>query len=44
MSPETKSEEARRVFKNYDKDGNNFISADELQNVLSDLDLVSDEA
>lgn len=42
MSPETKSEEARRVFKNYDKDGNNFISTESLQAVLQDLDLVSD--
>ncbi|KAI4454821.1 hypothetical protein MML48_9g00010147 [Holotrichia oblita] len=42
VSPETKSEEARRVFKNYDKDGNNFISTESLQAVLQDLDLVSD--
>lgn len=42
VSPETKSEQARRIFKNYDRDGNNFINADSLQAVLKDLDLVSD--
>ncbi|XP_017772432.1 PREDICTED: protein FAM188A homolog isoform X1 [Nicrophorus vespilloides] len=44
VSPETKSEQARRIFKNYDKDGNNFISSDKLQDVLYELELVSDEA
>ncbi|KAF5272059.1 hypothetical protein FQR65_LT05041 [Abscondita terminalis] len=43
VSPETKSEEARRVFKSYDPDGNNFISTSCLQNVLAALNLVSDQ-
>lgn len=43
VSPETKSEQARRVFKSFDKDGNNFINADSLQEVLSALDLVSEQ-
>lgn len=42
VSPETKSEQARRIFKSFDKDGNNFISADCLQEVLRALDLVSE--
>ncbi|CAG9815159.1 unnamed protein product [Phaedon cochleariae] len=40
VSPETKSEQARRVFKSFDPDGNNFISTDKLQDVLRSLDLV----
>lgn len=43
VSPETKSEEARRVFKSYDPDGNNFISVSSLRDVLSALSLVSDQ-
>ncbi|KAF5275126.1 hypothetical protein FQA39_LY18684 [Lamprigera yunnana] len=43
VSPETKSEEARRVFKSYDPDGNNFISTSSLQDVLAALNLVSDQ-
>ena len=43
MSPETKSEQARRVFKKYDRDGNNFISTDVLCAVLKELDLVHEE-
>ncbi|KAJ8984143.1 hypothetical protein NQ317_017793 [Molorchus minor] len=42
VSPETKSEQARRVFKSFDPDGNNFISSDKLQDVLKALDLVSE--
>lgn len=42
VSPETKSEQARRIFKSFDPEGNNFISTDQLQNVLQALDLVSD--
>lgn len=42
VSPETQSERARRIFKTYDPDGNNFISAVLLQDVLCALDLVSD--
>lgn len=40
--PETRSEMARRVFKSYDPDGNNFIPSAVLQNVLFDLDLVNE--
>lgn len=42
VSPETPSEIARRVFKSYDPDGNNFIPTAVLQDVLSTLDLVSE--
>ncbi|CAH1115314.1 unnamed protein product [Psylliodes chrysocephalus] len=42
VSPETKSEQARRVFKSFDPHGNNFISSDKLQDVLKNLDLVSE--
>lgn len=43
VSPETKSEQARRVFKSFDPDGNNFISSALLQDVLQALDLVSED-
>ncbi|XP_019875967.1 ubiquitin carboxyl-terminal hydrolase MINDY-3 homolog [Aethina tumida] len=43
VSPETKSEMARRVFKNFDPDGNNFIKANLLQDVLQSLELVSEK-
>nr|CAH7741071.1 unnamed protein product [Callosobruchus chinensis] len=42
VSPETKCEQAKRVFKSFDPYGNNFISADKLQDVLNALDLVSE--
>ena len=42
VSAETPSEVAKRVFKSFDPEGNNFIAADLLQDVLSMLDLVSD--
>lgn len=42
VSPETPSEVARRIFKSYDPDGNNFISSPILQDVLYKLDLVSE--
>lgn len=42
VSPETKSEQARRVFKSFDPHGNNFISSDKLQDVLKTLELVSE--
>lgn len=44
VSPETAGEVARRVFKRYDPDGNNFIQASSLQEVLHDLNLVSEPA
>lgn len=42
VSPETPSEIARRIFKCYDPEGNNFIASQSLQDVLSDLELVSE--
>ena len=42
VSPETPAEQAKRVFKKYDNDGNNFIPTDSLQNVLAELGLFSD--
>lgn len=42
VSPETPSEVARRVFKSFDPEGNNFISAVLLQDVLRALELVSE--
>lgn len=42
VSPETPSEIARRVFRQYDPDGNNFIPSVILQDVLCTLDLVSE--
>lgn len=42
VSEETPAEQAKRVFKKYDKDGYNFIPTDSLQNVLSELSLFSD--
>lgn len=42
MSPETPCEIARRVFRQYDPEGNNFIPSVVLQDVLCALDLVSE--
>ncbi|XP_055305233.1 ubiquitin carboxyl-terminal hydrolase MINDY-3 homolog isoform X2 [Sitodiplosis mosellana] len=42
VSKETPSEVARRVFKSYDPDGNNFIPSPVLQDVLRCLELVSE--
>lgn len=42
VSQETPSEVARRVFKSYDPEGNNFIPNTQLQGVLSSLELVSE--
>lgn len=42
VSPETPCEIARRVFKSYDPEGNNFIPCVVLQDVLCALDLVSE--
>lgn len=42
VSQETPSEVARRVFKSFDPDGNNFIPNPMLQDVLCTLDLVSE--
>lgn len=42
VSAETPAEQAKRVFKKYDNDGNNFIPTDSLQNVLAELGLFSD--
>ncbi|XP_044763826.1 ubiquitin carboxyl-terminal hydrolase MINDY-3 homolog [Coccinella septempunctata] len=43
VSPETKSEEARRVFKSNDPDGNNFIDSKYLGNILETLGLCSEQ-
>ncbi|KAF4524530.1 hypothetical protein B566_EDAN002802 [Ephemera danica] len=42
VSAETPSEAARRVFKSFDPEGNNFIAVKTLPEVLQALDLVSD--
>ncbi|OXU26050.1 hypothetical protein TSAR_003861 [Trichomalopsis sarcophagae] len=42
VSAETPAEQAKRVFRKYDNDGNNFIPTDSLQNVLAELGLFSD--
>ncbi|KAL0117833.1 hypothetical protein PUN28_008907 [Cardiocondyla obscurior] len=42
VSPETPSEQARRIFKRFDPEGNNFIAANLLQDVLRELGLVAD--
>lgn len=42
VSQETPNEVARRVFKSFDPDGNNFIPSAVLQDVLCTLDLVSE--
>lgn len=43
VSPETPADQARRVFKKYDNDGNNFIPTEALKNVLVELGLFSDD-
>lgn len=43
VSAETPSEIARRVFKSFDPEGNNFIPTPVLQDVLCALDLVSEQ-
>lgn len=43
VSAETPSETARRVFKSFDPEGNNFIPTPVLQDVLCALDLVSEQ-
>ena len=43
VSLETPAEQAKRVFKKYDPEGNNFISTNLLQDVLAELNLVADE-
>lgn len=42
VSPETKSEQARRIFKSFDPEENNFISSDKLRDVLQALNLVNE--
>ncbi|GLG98890.1 hypothetical protein R5R35_003833 [Gryllus longicercus] len=44
VRPETPSEVARRVFKSFDPEGNNFIPNSDLSEVLRKLDLVSEPA
>jgi hypothetical protein len=42
VCPETPAEAARRVFHSFDPEGNNFISAVLLDDVLKELELFSD--
>ncbi|XP_008550911.1 ubiquitin carboxyl-terminal hydrolase MINDY-3 homolog [Microplitis demolitor] len=42
VSPETPAEQARRIFKKFDPEGNNFIPTNLLQDVLAELGLVAD--
>ncbi|KAG7187895.1 hypothetical protein KM043_013864 [Ampulex compressa] len=42
VSLETPAEQAKRVFKRFDPEGNNFIPVNLLQNVLAELGLVAD--
>ncbi|XP_034950258.1 ubiquitin carboxyl-terminal hydrolase MINDY-3 homolog [Chelonus insularis] len=42
VSPETPAEQAKRVFKKFDPEGNNFIPTNLLQDVLAELGLVAD--
>lgn len=42
VSPETAAESARRIFRSFDPDGNNFIQSVLLQDLLCAVDLVSD--
>ncbi|XP_053975882.1 ubiquitin carboxyl-terminal hydrolase MINDY-3 homolog isoform X1 [Hylaeus volcanicus] len=42
VSPETPAEQAKRVFRKFDHEGNNFIPANLLQDVLAELGLVAD--
>lgn len=42
VSKETPSEVARRVFKSFDPDGNNFIACPVLKDVLTTLELCND--
>jgi Ca2+-binding EF-hand superfamily protein len=43
VSKETQADIARRTFKLFDQDGNNFISTQNLKPLLEKLDLVSDD-
>ncbi|CAK9834213.1 Ubiquitin carboxyl-terminal hydrolase MINDY-3 homolog [Anthophora retusa] len=42
VSPETPADQAKRVFRKFDPEGNNFIPANLLQDVLAELGLVTD--
>lgn len=42
VSPETPAKQAKRVFRKFDHEGNNFIPASLLQDVLAELGLVAD--
>lgn len=43
VSKETQADIARRTFKLFDQDGNNFISSQSLKPLLEKLNLVSDD-
>lgn len=42
VNPETPAEQAKRTFRRFDPEGNNFIPANLLQDVLAELGLVAD--
>ncbi|XP_003708674.1 ubiquitin carboxyl-terminal hydrolase MINDY-3 homolog [Megachile rotundata] len=42
VSPETPADQAKRIFRKFDPEGNNFIPANLLQDVLAELGLVTD--
>lgn len=42
VSPETPADQAKRVFRKFDPEGNDFIPANLLQDVLAELGLVTD--
>ncbi|XP_076633566.1 ubiquitin carboxyl-terminal hydrolase MINDY-3 homolog [Colletes latitarsis] len=42
VNPETPAEQAKRVFRKFDHEGNNFIPASLLQDLLAELGLVAD--
>lgn len=42
--PESPAEKARRIFHTYDPEGNNFIQAVLLEDVMRSLDLYADPA
>ncbi|CAL7933865.1 unnamed protein product [Xylocopa violacea] len=42
VSPETPADQAKRVFRKFDPEGNNFIPVNLLQDVLAELGLVTD--
>lgn len=42
VSPETRSEMGKRIFKSHDPGGNNFIESDKLYDILTSVKLFND--